>query len=111
MAINVDEMNEIQTDKLKHFIPKRKYNHGARPTMASINSKWNPNNQQEIEEVDLSEAEKKQIIGAVIEIALKILFKNFTYKFGGKFFHQEEGGPIGVRATFLAIFQLFQVIF
>ena len=75
-------MNEIQTDKLKHFIPKRKSNHGARPTMASINSKWNPNNQREIEEVDLSEAEKKQIIGAVIEIALKILFKNFTYKFG-----------------------------
>ena len=30
---------------------------------------------------------------------MKTLFKNFSYKFGGKFFHQKEGGPIGVRAT------------
>ena len=39
------------------------------------------------------------MIATVVEIALKILFANFTYKFGGKYYHQKEGGPIGVRAT------------
>ena len=41
-----------------------------------------------------------QIIADVVaEIAIKTLFKNFCYRFGGKLYHQTDGGPIGVRAT------------
>ena len=35
----------------------------------------------------------------MVEISLQILFRNFVYQFAGKLFHQEDGGPIGVRAT------------
>ena len=35
----------------------------------------------------------------MVELALIILFTNFTYKFGGKSYHQKCGGPIGVRVT------------
>ena len=39
------------------------------------------------------------MIARVVEIALVVLFTNFCYKFGGEYFHQSEGGPIGVRLT------------
>ena len=43
------------------------------------------------------------LVGVVAEIALIILFTNFSYKFGGKFFHQKSGKPIGLRATGAAV--------
>ena len=67
--------------------------------MPSIDRKWNPHKQWEFERVDITKDEERKIIGAVAEVALKVLFNNFTYKFGEKYFHQSEGGPIGVRAT------------
>ena len=99
LAINIDDMNDEVKERIKHVIPERKSKNGTRPTMASINSKWEPKNQWEVTEIEINDIEKKQIIGAVVEIALKVLFKNFTYKFGGTFFRQNSGGPIGVRAT------------
>ena len=49
--------------------------------------------------MELTDVEEKMLIGTVVEIAIKILFNNFTYKFGGRYYHQKGGGPIGVRAT------------
>ena len=46
----------------------------------------------------MTEIENRQIIAAVVKFVLKVLFKNFTYKFGGKTYHQKDGGPIGVQA-------------
>ena len=39
------------------------------------------------------------IIATVIKIATKTLFKTHTYTFGGLFFRQRDGGPIGLRGT------------
>ena len=96
IKINEDEIN---VEDIKHLLPKRKAKTGTTPTMASITSKWNPEDQWIFPEIILNENEEKKIVAAVTNIALKTLFKNFTYKFGGKFFHQTDGGPIGVRAT------------
>ena len=52
--------------------------------------------------MDLTEISKDiemEIIARVVEIGIRALFENFTYKFGGDLYHQEEGGPIGIRAT------------
>ena len=97
IAINSDLVENMED--IKHLIPTRKYKTGTKPTMSSITRNWNPNNQWEFPNREITDAEKKKIIGTVVEIALKILFNKFTYKFGGKYYHQQSGGPIGVRAT------------
>ena len=99
IAINIEELDETQIQRLKYLIPTRASNKGIKPTMASIGKNWDPENQWVFQDTKNTEKEIKMVIGAVVEIAVKILFKNFTYKFGGKFYHQSEGGPIGVRAT------------
>ena len=99
IAINIDNLEEDQKMKLKRIIPERTTNHGTRPTMSSISAKWDPKQQWDLTKVTPTNKERIEIIAAVVEIAIKILFKNFSYKFGGKFYHQSEGGPIGVRAT------------
>ena len=67
--------------------------------MASIGRKWDPNNQWEFPDENISSAQTRKLIGLVAEIAIIVLFTNFSYKFGGKFYKQKSGGPIGVRAT------------
>ena len=42
------------------------------------------------------------IIARCCEIGVRTVFENFTYKFGGKFYKQMEGGPIGARLTMCA---------
>ena len=97
LQINRDLIEDIES--IEHLLPKRKSKSGTSPGMPSIDRKWNPHKQWEFERVDITKDEERKIIGAVAEVALKVLFNNFTYKFGEKYFHQSEGGPIGVRAT------------
>ena len=42
------------------------------------------------------------IVGRVCEIALRAIFENFSYQFGGETYQQLEGGPIGARVTMAA---------
>ena len=35
----------------------------------------------------------------VMKTAVLAIFKAHTYSFGGKFYHQQVGGPIGLRST------------
>ena len=67
--------------------------------MASINKNWNPRNQWDFPEEKPNQEQIKLIAAIVAEIAIKALFKNFCYYFGGKLYLQSDGGPIGVRAT------------
>ena len=67
--------------------------------MASITSTWNPKKQWEFPETEITEDDEKILIATVVEIALKVLFNNSSYKFCGRSYRQERGGPIGVRAT------------
>ena len=39
------------------------------------------------------------IIATVMKIAVLVLFRTHVYEFGGKFFLQQKGGPIGLRST------------
>ena len=39
------------------------------------------------------------MVATVLEIMTSALFSQHYYSFGGKFFHQRGGGPIGLRAT------------
>ena len=97
IVINIEDTENLE--EIEHLLPKRKSKTGIKPTMTSIGRSWKPRDQWEFPEVELTNRETSIIVGVVVEIALKVLFNNFTYKFGGKFFHQKDGGPIGVRAT------------
>ena len=46
--------------------------------------------------------ETKILIGIALEIAVKMVFTNFVYTFGGESFLQSFGGPIGARLTMCA---------
>ena len=43
------------------------------------------------------EREKTEIVARVAEIALRVIFENFNYKFGGNTYCQESRGPIGAK--------------
>ena len=39
------------------------------------------------------------VVATVMKIAVLVLFRTHVYEFGGKFFLQKKGGPIGLRST------------
>ena len=49
--------------------------------------------------VELEDWEKEEIVSEVISLATAAMFHHHYYTFGGKVFHQKEGGPIGLRGT------------
>ena len=49
--------------------------------------------------VRLTAREKRMIIARVMKIAVLVLLRTHVYEFGGKFFLQKKGGPIGLRST------------
>ena len=46
--------------------------------------------------------EKRILLSRMAEIGVRVIFTNFVYSFGGEFFLQSEGGPIGARVTMAA---------
>ena len=62
--------------------------------MASITTKWEPKDQWVFPPVMVTTEQERKIAAVVAEIALKAIIKNFSYKFRGKYYHQQEGGPI-----------------
>ena len=49
--------------------------------------------------VCMSEQTKKLLIATVMKIAVKTMFNTHIYTFDDKYFLQQKGGPIGLRAT------------
>jgi hypothetical protein len=54
--------------------------------------KFNPN-------ICITQRDKREIISTVISIAVKVMFSTHVYTFGGEFYRQTSGGPIGLRST------------
>ena len=48
---------------------------------------------------ELTKEQKLEVVARCTEIAVRIIFENFTYNFGGKVYLQQSGGPIGERLT------------
>ena len=87
---------------MRRVLPTRRGTRGSRPGMKGPGPRGKTKNDQEqwiFPPVKLEEWEKKRIIAEVIGVATKAMFRNHYYQFGGKNFHQEQGGPIGLRGT------------
>ena len=55
--------------------------------------------QWKFKKVKLTPLEKRMVVATVMKIAVLVLFRTHVYEFGGKFFLQKKGGPIGLRST------------
>ena len=58
-------------------------------------SKWRQINP----DVELRDTERRLILAKAVKVAVKIIFANHIYQFGGKKYKQVAGGPIGLRLT------------
>ena len=48
---------------------------------------------------ELTREQMMEVVARCLEIAIRVVFENFTYNYGGKVYLQLEGGPIGARLT------------
>ena len=84
------------------LLPYRRKVGGNTPEMAS---KGMQRKDEDVEEhwvhkvKSLSKEQTMEVVGRCAEIAVRIIFENFTYNFGGKIYLQRKGGPIGARIT------------
>ena len=93
---------QCRGSRLRKILPWRRSNKGTRPGVRGAGPKGPDRGDQEqwvFPRVTLSPEDKKEIVGTVLMIATKALFRNHYYTFNGKTFKQREGGPIGLRGT------------
>ena len=50
-------------------------------------------------DVELTEWERKMVVGEAVSLATRAMFHDHLYKFGGTTYHQAQGGPIGLCGT------------
>ena len=92
MVKNIKVLNSI-----KRYLPVRRprSNRGKKPTISSKNQneKWIwPN-------LCIGRATLKRLMGVALGIVVKFIFENFVYTFGGRYFLQKKGAPIGNRIS------------
>ena len=91
--------------EIRKFIPIRKSDRGTTPGMASQGLK-NKDGNEDLQWIFIgkkpTEQEEKELASLVLEIAVRILWENYCYDFGGLTYLQKEGGPIGQRPTMAA---------
>ena len=82
---------------ISKYLPKRISNRGRPPSIGTENLekryKWT------MPLDNLTAEVKAELMGYAIEAAMRFLFENFVYTFGGKKYVQCSGGPIGARLT------------
>ena len=93
---------EIYLSGLKTIIPRRRFKKGTRPSTIGPVA-MGPNSDDESQwifpDVEPTDAQSKLLIATVIQVAVKTVFETHVYQFDGKLYHQQQGGPIGLRAT------------
>ena len=90
---------EIQEAGLSSLMPKRRFRKGPRPGLNSkdvhskeigADSQWQfPNFPDDQPPKDL----RRRLIAKVLEVGVRTSFDEHIFTFGGKIFHQSEGGP------------------
>ena len=103
-------MNEKYTGDLlglRSVLPRRRKRQGSTPSMTgkAVNDRSEEDDgehQWVYPAREPTDKQKKMIISRCCEIGVRMVFENFTYKFGGQTYKQMEGRPIGARLTMCA---------
>ena len=79
--------------KLRRVLPSRSKKQGSRPTITGedpMGPSVNSEKQWDFPNVEISEREKRMIVGEIMRMAVEILFKTHCYSFKGSVFRQKE---------------------
>ena len=92
---------------LRNILPRRRKTQGRTPGMTgkAVNDRQEDDDgewQWIYPARDPTDLQKRMIIARCCEVGVRMVFENFTYKFGGVVYKQSEGGPIGARLTMSA---------
>ena len=102
VALNWDE-EKCRKSKLRKILPRRRGRKGTRPGIKGAGPRGRLRGDQEQWIFDpkakLTDDIKKELLATVVEIVTEQLFKHHYYTFGGQIYHQQDGGPIGLRGT------------
>ena len=96
------QMNRKLTPNIGRFwriLPQRRKVVGVTPGMSSRGMSVKDCSIEDQWVFKTKEDQLREVVGRCVEIAIKIVFENFMYNFGGKTRLQSEGGPIGARLT------------
>ena len=97
---------EIRALGLEKIVPKRKYHTGTEPGITGREAlSGNPEKDElrwEFPVREPSEKEKIYLMAACLEIGVRTCFEHHVYQFGGRYYLQKSGGPIGMRITMAA---------
>ena len=101
VALNSSE-SEVRFSGLRRILPWRRYRKGTRPGVTGPGPTGPSTDDEEqwtFPRVELTEMVKTKLVATVVEIGVKTVFRTHVYQFGGRYYHQQRGGPIGLRAT------------
>ena len=93
---------EISLSGLRHVLPVRRSNKGTKPLVygpLAMGNDTENDSQWRFPKIKLTEKDKRLLLATVIQMVVKTIFQTHVYQFGGKVYHQKQGGPIGLRAT------------
>ena len=105
MGLVYIKMNKHLTSNLGNMwkiLPFRKKVGGRTPGMSSdgmTGKKGKVEDQWTFKTKTVTREQLMEIAGRCLEIAIRTVFENFIYNFGGKMYLQRSGGPIGNRLT------------
>ena len=98
IKLNEDKVkNQKILNSIKRYLPIRKQRskRGRKPTISSKkqSEKWLwPS-------LEASRGTLKRLLGVGLGIVVKFIFENFVYTFGGRYYLQKKGAPIGNRVS------------
>ena len=93
---------ECRLGPLGRVLPVRRYVKESRPGVTGagpMGAEVGDQEQWKFPMVTLTGWEKKLLVATVMRIAVLMFFRTHKYSFGGRFFLQKSGGPIGFRST------------
>ena len=99
VAMGYDPFEKRKMD-LGRILPVRRYHKGATPGVTGAEP-LSKNTGDELRWVfpgrEPTAEEKKRLLAAALEIGVRAAFACHLYQFGGRTYHQRDGGPIGTR--------------
>ena len=87
---------------LRRVLPVRRYRKGTKPGVTgpvAVGPSVDDDSQWIFPSVEPTEKEKRMMVATVVEVGVRTVFKTHLYQFGGHTYHQQAGGPIGLRVT------------
>ena len=108
---------QCRASKIRRVLPWRRKTKGSRPGIRGPGPRGKTRGDSEqwiFPDIVMEEWEVRELVGTVVQIMTRALFRRHYYNFGGHIYHQKGGGPIGLRGTCAvarAVMQMFDLKF